>query len=296
MADQTKQKELYEKDKRYVWHHMKPYQNDQNPMVIERAKGAWITDVEGNDYLDGMSGLWCVNAGYGRDELVDVAAEQLRQMPFHPLSNSHVPAIELAEKLNEWLKGDYRMFFSNSGSEANETAFKIARQYHYQNGEPGRYKFISRYRAYHGNTLGALSATGQAQRKFRYEPLLPGFIHVHAPDEYRAPDGQSFEEWSLACARMMEETIVWERPETVAGVIMEPIITGGGILIPHPAYVKEVERICNKYGVLLINDEVICGFGRTGENFGYQNYGIEPDIVTMAKGITSGICHSLQQR
>ncbi|MFB4159100.1 aspartate aminotransferase family protein [Geomicrobium sp. JSM 1781026] len=288
MADQTKQKELYEKDKRYVWHHMKPYQNDQNPMVIERAKGAWITDVEGNDYLDGMSGLWCVNAGYGRDELVDVAAEQLRQMPFHPLSNSHVPAIELAEKLNEWLKGDYRMFFSNSGSEANETAFKIARQYHYQNGEPGRYKFISRYRAYHGNTLGALSATGQAQRKFRYEPLLPGFIHVHAPDEYRAPDGQSFEEWSLACARMMEETIVWERPETVAGVIMEPIITGGGILIPHPDYVKEVERICNKYGVLLINDEVICGFGRTGENFGYQNYGIEPDIVTMAKGITSG--------
>ncbi|MBB6450058.1 adenosylmethionine-8-amino-7-oxononanoate aminotransferase [Geomicrobium halophilum] len=257
-------------------------------MVIESAKGAWMTDIEGNHYLDGMSGLWCVNAGYGRDELVDAASEQLRQMPFHPLSNSHIPAIELAEKLNQWLRGDYRIFFSNSGSEANETAFKIARQYHYQNGEPGRFKFISRYRGYHGNTLGALAATGQAQRKYRYEPLPPGFIHVHAPDEYRVPSGQTFEEWSQECAKMMEDTILWERPETVAGVIMEPIITGGGILIPHPSYVHAVEEICKKYGILLINDEVICGFGRTGENFGYQNYGIEPDIVTMAKGITSG--------
>ncbi|QQK78755.1 aspartate aminotransferase family protein [Salicibibacter cibi] len=288
MSQKTSQETLYEKDEQYMWHHLKPYQKDQNPMVIDSAKGAWITDIEGNSYLDGMSGLWCVNAGYGREEMVEAASEQLQQMPFHPLSNSHIPGIQLAEKLNQWLRDDYRIFFSNSGSEANETAFKIARQYHHQNGEPQRYKFISRYRAYHGNTLGALAATGQAQRKFRYEPLAPGFIHVHAPDEYHLPSGQSFEAWSLECARMMEDTIKWERPETVAAVIMEPIITGGGVLIPHPSYVKEVEKICKKYGLLLINDEVICGFGRTGENFGYQNYGIEPDIVTMAKGITSG--------
>ncbi|AXF56914.1 aspartate aminotransferase family protein [Salicibibacter kimchii] len=288
MSDQTFQNRLYEKDEKYMWHHLKPYQKEQKPMVIERANGAWITDIEGNSYLDGMSGLWCVNVGYGRDEMVEAATEQLYKMPFHPLMNSHVPGIQLSEKLNHWLKGNYRIFFSNSGSEANETAFKIARQYHHQNGEPGRYKFISRYRSYHGNTFGSLAATGQAQRKYRYEPLAPGFIHVHAPDEYRVPSGQTYEEWSLECAHMMEDTILWERPETVAGVIMEPMITGGGVLIPHPSYVKKVEEICKKYGILFINDEVICGFGRTGENFGYQHYGVEPDIVTMAKGITSG--------
>lgn len=278
----------YEKDEKYIWHHLKPYQKNQNPMIIKEAEGSWITDIEENRYLDAMSGLWCVNAGYGREELVEAASTQMRAMPYHPLSNGHIPAIELAEKLNNWLENEYKILYSNSGSEANETAFKVARQYHKQNGDSDRYKFISRYRAYHGNTMGALAATGQTQRKYRYEPLAPGFIHVHAPEEYRLPDGRSFEEWSMECARMMEDTIRWERPETVAGVIMEPMITGGGILIPHPVYVKEVERICKEYGILLIIDEVISGFGRTGKKFGFQHYDIDPDIVTMAKGITSG--------
>ncbi|WP_018922752.1 aspartate aminotransferase family protein [Salsuginibacillus kocurii] len=289
MVDQFNAEELYEKDEKYVWHHLKPYKKDQKAMVIKEAAGAWITDIEGNKYLDGMSGLWCVNTGYGREELADAAAAQLKQMPYHPLTNSHVPAIQLSEKLNEWLGEDsYRIFFSNSGSEANETAFKIARQYHHQNGEPQRFKFISRYRSYHGNSFASLAATGQAQRKYMYEPLAPGFIHIDAPDEYRRPDQYTFEEWSNACAEQLEAAIVYERPETVAGFIMEPIITGGGILIPHPSYLKKVQEICNRHGVLLIIDEVICGFGRTGKPFGFQHFDVQPDIVTMAKGITSG--------
>jgi adenosylmethionine-8-amino-7-oxononanoate aminotransferase len=199
-----------------------------------------------------------------------------------------VPAIRLAEKLVEWLEGEYVIFFSNSGSEANEAAFKIARQYHQQNGEPGRYKFVSRYRAYHGSSQGALSATGQAQRKYRYEPLGTGFVHVRPPDSFRRPTGQTVEEFNLQSAQAIDDAIVWEGVESVAGVIMEPVITGGGMIVPHPVYLDRVQDICRKHGVLLIIDEVICGFGRSGRKFGHQNFGLKPDIVTMAKGLTSG--------
>src|SRR3954467_7344916 len=157
-------------------------------LIITKAAGAWVTDINGKSYLDGMSGLWCVNVGYGRKELARAAFEQLEEMPFYPLTQSHLPAIKLAEKLNEMLGDDYVIFFSNSGSEANETAFKIVRQYHQQKGEPNRYKIVSRYRGYHGNSIGALAATGQAQRKYKYEPLAPGFIHVSPPDSYRGQD------------------------------------------------------------------------------------------------------------
>lgn len=279
--------EVLDMDRKYMWHHMAPYNEKAQPLVITEAQGAWITDIHGNKYLDGMSGLWCVNVGYGRKELAEAAYEQLKTLPYFPLTQSHLPGIQLAEKLNEWLKGEYVIFFSNSGSEANETAFKIARQYHQQSGEHARYKFISRYRAYHGNSMGALAATGQAQRKYKYEPLGGGFLHVKPPDSYRRPAGQSVEEFNLQCAQAIEEVIVWEGKETVAGVIMEPIITGGGVIVPHPVYMEKVQEICNKYGVLLIIDEVICGFGRTGEAFGFMNFNMKPDIVTMAKGITS---------
>lgn len=238
-------------------------------------------------YLDAMAGLWCVNAGYGREELAEAAYEQLKTLPYFPLTQSHIPAIELGEKLNEWLGGDYVFFFSNSGSEANETAFKIARQYHQQNGEPERHKFISRYRAYHGNSMGALAATGQAQRKYRYEPLAQGFLHVTPPDMYRSPYQGTIEEQSLACADEIDRVMTWELDKTIAAVIMEPIITGGGVIMPHESYLPRVREICDKHGALLIVDEVICGFGRTGERFGFQHYGVKPDIVTMAKGITS---------
>jgi taurine-pyruvate aminotransferase len=276
-----------EKDNRYVWHAMSGYDPSTSTMIVEKGDGAWITDTDGNQYLDGMSGLWCVNVGYGREELAQAAYEQLKEMSFYPLMKSHLPAIELGEKLNQWLEDEYVFFYSNSGSEANEVAFKIARQYHEQNGESDRWKFISRYRAYHGQTMGALAATGQAQRKYKYEPLTPGFIHVSPPDLYRRPDGTDPDAYGQECARDIERTMRWELPQTIAGVIMEPIITGGGILIPPDNYLPAVKEICEENSVLLIVDEVICGFGRTGKPFGYQNYGVKPDIVTMAKGITS---------
>ena len=275
------------KDNRYVWHAMSGYDPSASTMIVEKGEGAWITDTDGNRYLDGMSGLWCVNVGYGREELARAAYQQLKQMSFYPLMKSHLPAIELGEKLNEWLEEEYVFFYSNSGSEANEVAFKIARQYHEQSGQPDRWKFISRYRAYHGLTMAALAATGQAQRKYRYEPLTPGFIHVSPPDLYRRPDGTDPDAYGRECAHDIERVMRWELPQTIAGVIMEPIITGGGILIPPENYLPAVKEICEENGALLIVDEVICGFGRTGKPFGYQNYGVKPDIITMAKGITS---------
>src|SRR5690625_3930442 len=163
---------LPKKDDKYVWHAMRPYDPDAT-MIIEEASGAWVTDLDGNRYLDGNAGLWCVNTGYGRSELADVAAEQMKKMAYFPMSQSHQPAIELAEKISDWLGDEYVVFYTNSGSEANETAFKITRQYHEHNGDSSRHKFISRYRGYHGHSMGSLAATGQAQRKYMYEPLAP---------------------------------------------------------------------------------------------------------------------------
>ncbi|WP_042202470.1 aspartate aminotransferase family protein [Paenibacillus camerounensis] len=278
---------IIKKDQRYLWHNITPYSEQSPPMIAASASGSWVTDIDGNKYLDGMSGLWCVNVGYGRKELAEAAYNQLLSLPYFPLTQSHMPAIALAEKLNEWLEGEYVIFFSNSGSEANEAAFKIVRQYHQQTGQHYRSKFIARYRGYHGSSLGALSATGQAQRKYKYEPLAAGFLHVAPPDSYRRPEGMTVEAFNLQCAQAVEETIIWEGAETVAAVIMEPVITGGGVIVPEQVYLDRVQEICRNYGVLLIMDEVICGFGRSGRKFGHQNFGIKPDIVTMAKGLTS---------
>lgn len=277
--------DLLEKDKKYVWHHMTTHNTE--PMIAISGKGSWVTDVDGNRYFDGMSGLWCVNIGYGREEIAEAASEQIKQLSYIPPSQSHVPGIQLAEKINEWLGGGYRIFYSNSGSDANEVAFKIARQYHAQNGEASRYKFISRHRAYHGNSMGALGATGQAHRKNKYEPLGVGFQHVSPPYCYRCPFGKKYGECNLECAQTYEDVINWEGAESVAGVILEPVITGGGVITPPQEYLSAVRSICDKYGVLLIVDEVICGFGRSGKPFGHQNFNVTPDIVTMAKGITS---------
>ncbi|MBM7568192.1 adenosylmethionine-8-amino-7-oxononanoate aminotransferase [Paenibacillus sacheonensis] len=289
MLDFTPERsDLLDKDRRHLWHSMLPYNAASPPMIVTEGAGSWITDIDGNRYLDGMSGLWCVNAGYGRKELAEAAYAQLLALPYYPLSQSHVPGIRLAEKLSEWLEDEYVVFFSNSGSEANEAAFKIARQYQQQHGEPGRHKLVSRYRAYHGGSAGALSATGQAQRKLKYEPLGGGFLHVRPPDSYRRPDGMTEEQFNLLCAQDLEDAIIWEAAESVAAVIMEPVITGGGILVPQQRYLDRVQEICARHGVLLIIDEVICGFGRSGRKFGHHNFGLKPDIVTMAKGLTSG--------
>ncbi|WP_273852687.1 aspartate aminotransferase family protein [Guptibacillus spartinae] len=281
---QTAHENLAGKDEKYVWHAMRPY-DPKSTMVIEKAKGAWVSDYEGNQYLDAMAGLWCVNIGYGREELAQAAFDQLKELSYYPLTQTHGPAIKLAEKLNEMLGGGYVIFFSNSGSEANETAFKIARQYHEQKGEGSRYKIVSRYRAYHGNTMGSLAATGQAQRKYKYEPLGQGFLHVQPPDTYRDIDvGKGV----LSSVKAVDDLMTWELSQTVAAMIMEPIITGGGIIMPQQDYMKSVKDVCDKHGALLICDEVICGFGRTGKAFGFMNYDVKPDIITMAKGLTSG--------
>jgi taurine-pyruvate aminotransferase len=279
--------DLLKADKDYIWHSMKPYSPDST-MVIDQAEGSWVIDHNGNRYLDAMAGLWCVNVGYGRTELAEAAYKQLKKMAYYPLTQSHRPAVELAKKLNEWLGEEYVFYFSNSGSEANETAFKIVKQYHQQKGEHNRFKFISRYRGYHGNTNATLAATGQAQRKYKYEPMAPGFIHVAPPDLYRSLDKQDAKMNELKSVKDIDDIMTWELSETIAGVIMEPIITGGGILMPPDQYMKGVKEVCEKHGALLIVDEVICGFGRTGEPFGFMNYGVKPDVITMAKGITSG--------
>ena len=277
---------LLAKDEKYVWHGMRPY-SPNSTMIGAKAEGCWVEDIEGNRYLDGMSGLWCVNSGYGRKELADAAYEQLQKLAYFPMTQSHEPAIQLAEKLNEWLGGDYVIFFSNSGSEANETAFKIARQYYAYKGEPHRFKFMSRYRGYHGNTMAAMAATGQAQRKYQYEPFASGFLHVAPPDCYRMPGIESKNIYDVECVKEIDRVMTWELDETIAGFIMEPIITGGGILMPPQDYMKAVHELCQKHGALLISDEVICGFGRTGKAFGFMHYDVKPDIITMAKGMTS---------
>ncbi|WLR59993.1 aspartate aminotransferase family protein [Guptibacillus hwajinpoensis] len=280
----TAHENLAGKDEKYVWHAMRPY-DPKSTMVIEKANGAWLTDYEGNQFLDAMAGLWCVNVGYGREELAQAAYDQLKELSYYPLTHTHAPAIKLAEKLNEMLGGGYVIFFSNSGSEANETAFKIARQYHEQKGEGSRHKIVSRYRAYHGNTMGSLAATGQAQRKYKYEPLGQGFLHVQPPDTYREKQDH---QGQLPSVKAVDDIMTWELSQTIAAMIMEPIITGGGIIMPQQEYMKSVKEICEKHGALLICDEVICGFGRTGKAFGFMNYDVKPDIVTMAKGLTSG--------
>jgi len=208
------------KDEQFVWHSMKPY-NPNATMIVQSSKGAWITDIEGKRYLDAMAGLWCVNVGYGREEIAKVAYEQLLENTYTPLSIGHIPAIQLSEKINELLGDDYVIFFSNSGSEANEAAFKIARQYHQQKGHVNRTKIISRYRAYHGSSMGALAATGQAQRKYKYEPLAPGFLHVTPPDTYRANEDhiQSKDPCALPSVQAIDHVMTWEMSDSIAAVI-----------------------------------------------------------------------------
>lgn len=278
--------DLLAKDSDLVWHAMRPYTPDKT-MIAEKANGSWVTDHQGNRFLDAMAGLWCVNVGYGRTELADAAYQQMKELAYYPLTQSHKSAILLAEKLTSLLGDEYVFFFSNSGSEANETAFKIARQYHRDKGEHSRYKIIARYRGYHGNTMAALAATGQAQRKYMYEPLAPGFIHVAPPDTYRSPE-HTTEPCELPSVKEIDRVMTWELSETIAAVIVEPIITGGGILMPPAGYLKGVKEVCEKHGALLIVDEVICGFGRTGKPFGYMHEDVNPDIISMAKGLTSG--------
>jgi len=279
-------------DLRHVWHGNVQHQglDRRPPLEVDRADDVWVWDVEGRRYLDAMAGLWCVNVGYGRREIVDAVSAQMTRLPYYPLTQSHGPAAQLAARLTSLLPNELsRVFFLNSGSEAVETALKMARQYA-RRAHPGqnRYKIIARHRAYHGFTMGALSATGQVLRKQAFEPLVPGFLHVAPPDPYRCGFCSRDSCCTLACADEFDRVIRMEGPESVAAVILEPVIGGGGVLPAPDGYLERVREICNRYGVLLILDEVITGFGRTGKLFGFEHAGVRPDILTVAKGLTSG--------
>jgi taurine-pyruvate aminotransferase len=288
----THLEEMRAQDRAHVWHPLFQHQllDERDLMLIEEGEGAILKDGEGNTYLDAYAGLWNVNVGYGRSEIAEAVAQQIGKLSFYPHSQINEPATRLATRLAEILPGDLNhLFFSNSGSEANETAFKIARQYSRQK-HPGqnRYKIIARYQGYHGFTYGAMSATGQVGRRTKFEPLVPGFLHVDPPYCYRCPLKRTYPECGIACVDEFEKVIVREGPETVAAIIVEPVIGGGGVIVPPGEYLPRLRQICDQYEVLLILDEVITGFGRTGKLFAAEHWGVEPDIMTLAKGVTSG--------
>ncbi len=280
-----------EMDLKHLWHGNTQHRGleARPPLEIASAEGCCVFDADGRRYLDAMAGLFCVNVGYGRREIVDAVAAQMAQLAYAPLTQSHGPGAQLAARLAGLLpRGLSRVFFSNSGSEAVETALKMARQCaRLMHPGENRYKIIARHRGYHGFTMGALSATGQAARRIGFEPLVPGFLHVPPPDHYRCGFCSSQPACSLACADEVERVIRMEGPETVAAVIAEPVIGGGGIFPAPDGYLERLRATCDRHGVLLIADEVITGFGRTGKLFGFQHSAIQPDILTFAKGLTS---------
>lgn len=283
--------QMVQLDRDYVWHHIMQHKvfENQDPMVVVEGNGLMIKDIRGREFLDAVSGgVWCVNVGYGRESIAKVVYEQLKQMPYYAMSAGNIPAIKLAEKMSTLLPNLQRAFFSNSGSEANEKAFKMSRQYfRLKYPEKDKYKIIFRERDYHGTTIAALSATGQPERKMGYEPLVPGFMGIPPAYCYRCEFGKTYPNCNIDCARALEDLIKKEGEDTVAAVIVEPITAGGGILVPCDEYFKVLQEICRKYEVLLILDEVVCGFGRTGKWFGHQHWDVDPDIVTMAKGMAS---------
>ncbi len=258
--------------------------------IIDHGEGAYVYDTDGKPYLDGLSGLFTVNVGHGRAELGQAAAEQSEKLGYFPLwSFGHEPGIRLAAKLASLTPGDLnRVFFTAGGGEAVESAWKLAVQYFTNIGQPKRRKVISRYYAYHGTSLGALSITGIPAIREPFEPLFSWAIKVPNTSQYRCGVCAEQNACSLDCADEVERTILREGPETIAMVVMEPVQNTGGALVPPPEYWKRIREICDKYGILLVSDEVICGFGRLGYWFGCERFEYQPDMITFAKGVTSG--------
>ncbi|HWE60352.1 MAG TPA: aspartate aminotransferase family protein [Chloroflexota bacterium] len=277
---------------RHSWLHfsrMKPLIEEGVP-IIDRGEGCYLWDVSGKRYLDGLSGLFTVQLGYGRHELADVAAEQMRRLPYSShFGYANAPSIELAALLAQLAPEPLnRVFFTTSGSEAVETALKLARQYQRLRGFAGRHKLIARRLAYHGTSMGALSVNGVTALRTPFEPLVPGARHVASTNCYRCPAGRQAAGCCGLCLREIEEAIEFEGPETVAAIILEPVQNSGGCFTPPPGYMQAVRALCDRHGILFISDEVICAFGRLGTMFGHQRYDYVPDIVTMAKGLSSG--------
>ena len=280
-----------------IAHHLPAQQNYRlmqtlgGSRIITHAEGCYIHDGDGNRILDGMAGLWCVNVGYGRKELAEVAYEQMQELPFYNTFFKTVtpPTVKLAAKIAELTGGKLQhVFFNTSGSEANDTVLRMVRHYWTLKGEPQRKVFISRWNAYHGSTVAGVSLGGMTFMHAQGDLPIPGVEHVRQPYWFGEGFGEDPVQFGKDCARAIEERILEVGPENVAAFIGEPLQGAGGVILPPPGYWQEVEAICRKYGILLVADEVISGFGRTGEWFAHQTYGFTPDLVSMAKGLSSG--------
>ncbi|SRX91852.1 hypothetical protein [Rhodococcus jostii RHA1] [Mycobacterium shimoidei] len=284
--------DLWAKANRHLWLHFAQHGPDISRPIITRGEGVRIFDDRGRSYLDGLSGLFVVQVGHGRDELAEAAAKQARTLAYFPLWSYAPPtAIELAERLAQYAPGDLnRVFFTTGGGEAVETAWKLAKQYFKLTGKPGKYKAISRAVAYHGTPQGALAITNVPAYQAPFEPLTPGAVTVPNANFYRAPepfssDAKAFGQWA---AEQICEAIEAQGPDTVAAVFLEPVQNAGGSIPPPPGYFERVREICDEYDVLLVSDEVICAYGRIGSMFACDDFGYVPDMITCAKGLTSG--------
>ena len=283
-------------DKAHVWHHLvqhKPFETN-DPRIIIEGKGMRVWDQNGKEYIDAVSGaVWTVNVGYGRESIAQAVHDQLMKMCYFAQAAGSIPGALFAEKLIEKMPGMTRVYYTNSGSEANEKVFKMVRQIAHKKYGGKKTKILFRDRDYHGGTLATMSAGGQDERVMQYGPLAPGFVRVPHCMEYRKEElglgHLSGRDFGIAAANLIEEVILREGPETVGCLCLEPVTAGGGVITPPEGYWERVQEICEQYDILLHIDEVVCGIGRTGTHwFGYQHYGIKPDFVTMAKGVASG--------
>src|SRR5579884_4308938 len=285
---------LLREDTEHLVHPLQSATDHQHPVVFVKGRGDILTDIEGKDYIDGLSCLWNVNVGHGRKELAEAASTQMEQLAFvtNYAGATNIPAVQLATRLVEITAHSYphmeAVYFTTGGAESNEAAFKTARWYWKIAGKPEKVKFISRVHAYHGVTMAAASATGMAAYHKMFAPLVPNFVQAPPPHPYRWADyGGKGGDPGVEAADAIEQVILREGPETVAAVIAEPVMGAGGVIVPPASYFPKVREICDKYDVLLIGDEVITGFCRTGRWFALEHYGVQPDIMSFAKGVTS---------
>lgn len=282
--------DIVESDRAHVWHHLMQHKalETTDPQIIIEGKGMRVWDAAGREFLDAVSGgVWTVNVGYGRTTIADAVRDQLVMMNYFANSAGSIPGSRFAKKLVEKMPGLSRVFYSNSGSEANEKVFKMVRQISERHHGGRKNKILFRERDYHGTTITALSACGQPQRAAHYGPYTPGFVEVPHCLEYRN-QFESAENYGEQAANAIEEVVLREGPDTIGAICLEPITAGGGVIVPPKGYWQRVQEICDKYQILIHIDEVVCGVGRTGKWFGYQQFGVRPDFVTMAKGVASG--------
>jgi adenosylmethionine-8-amino-7-oxononanoate aminotransferase len=282
--------DLIRADQEHLIHSLHHPVDHAQPLIYVQGCGSTVRDVEGHEYLDGLSGLWNVNVGHGRAELAEAASEQMKELAYFSsyAGSSNIPAIRLANRLIELAPEMQAVFFTSGGAEANESAFKTARFYWKARGKAGKVKVIARHHGYHGVTLQAMSATSMGSYWKMFEPRVPGFVHIQTCYPYRFQGAKPDETVGQAAARELEEAILREGPDTIAAFIGEPIHGAGGVIYPTEDYWPRIREICTRYDVLLIADEVITGFGRTGRWFGLSHWNVKPDILSFAKGITSG--------